>query len=157
MGGPSWVRRGVVYQSKPRMFDFILEFLRDGGLDVSLSEEDHRALFREADFYQLKDLVEVLKPSVSVDNWTWTETPNGVLSNGGLTFTSKSGWVSSRGTTGWTHGVHEWVVRIDAGNFINVGVSLENINPNVIIMKSAKQCSATMDVCTVQTATISHT
>jgi hypothetical protein len=67
----------------------------------------------------------VLKP----DDWIWKETPNVVLSNGGLTLTGKEGvWAASRGTIGWTHGVHEWVVRIDAGNSISVGVSLENIN-----------------------------
>jgi hypothetical protein len=49
--------------------------------------------------------MDVLKPSVSVDNWTLMETPNGVLSNGGLTLTGKEGiWAASRGTIGWTHG-----------------------------------------------------
>jgi hypothetical protein len=37
-----------------QLFHHIVDFLRDGGLDVSLSEDDHRALCREADFYQLK-------------------------------------------------------------------------------------------------------
>jgi hypothetical protein len=106
-----------------------VSFLRHGCLDVSLSEDDHRALCREADFY--KELLDVLNPSVD-DNWTLTKTPHGVLSNGGLTLTCKKrvGYASSRGTIGWTHGVHEWVVRID-GRSINVyvGISQENINP----------------------------
>jgi hypothetical protein len=112
-------------------FHHVVSFLRHGCLDVELDESDHRALCCESDFYQLKELVDVLKPSVSVDNWTWTETPNGILSNGGLTLTNKTGdWAASRGTIGWTHGVHEWVVRNDAENCISVGVSLENIDPN---------------------------
>jgi hypothetical protein len=113
----------------PRMFDLVLEFLRDGALDVLLSEDDHRALCREGDFYQLKELVDVLKPPDH--NWTLTETPNGELSNGGLTLTCKKNvWASSRGTIGWTQGVHEWVVRID-GESLNVwvGMSQENIDP----------------------------
>jgi hypothetical protein len=112
-------------------FHHIVSFLRNGCLDVSLSEDDHRALCREADFYQLNELVDVLKPSVSVDDWTWTETPKGLLSNGGLTLTGKKGDRAALcGTIGWTHSVHEWVVRNDAGNFIFVGISLENIDPN---------------------------
>jgi hypothetical protein len=111
-------------------FHHIVSFLRHGSLDVSLSEDDHRALCRDADFYQLNELLDVLKPSVSVDTWTLMETANGVLSNGGLTLTNKKvKWVSSRGTIGWTHGVHEWVVRIEGGNYVVVGVSLENIDP----------------------------
>jgi hypothetical protein len=62
-----------------KLFDHIVDFLRDGGLEVDLSEEDHRALCREADFYQLKEF------------------PNGVLSNCGLTLTGKAG--------GWLHHV----------------------------------------------------
>jgi hypothetical protein len=111
-------------------FHHIVNFLRDGGLDVSLSEDDHRALCREADFYQLKELLDVLNPSVD-DNWTLTETPNGVLSNDGLTLTGKkkNKFASSRGTIGWTHGVHEWVVRIDGESYsVDVGISPENIN-----------------------------
>jgi hypothetical protein len=114
------------------LFHLIVDFLRDGGLEVDLSELDHAALCREADFYQLKELVEVLRPSVSVDNWTWTETPNGVLSNDGLTLTTSTtdNLAASRGTIGWTHGVHEWVVRIDKRVGSAFGVSLENIDLN---------------------------
>jgi hypothetical protein len=61
-----------------QLFHHIVDFLRDGGLDVSLSEDDHRALCREADFYQLKELLDVLNAPVD-HNWTLTETPNGVL------------------------------------------------------------------------------
>jgi hypothetical protein len=35
---------------------------------------DHRALCLEADFYQLKELLDVLNPFQSDDKWTWTET-----------------------------------------------------------------------------------
>jgi hypothetical protein len=74
-----------------QLFHHIVDFLRDGGLDVELGESDHRALCREADFYQLKELVDVLNPPPSEDDkWTFTETPNGELSNGGLTLTKKT-------------------------------------------------------------------
>jgi hypothetical protein len=53
-------------------------------------------------------------------------------SNGGLTLlvNKEGGWASSRGTIGWAHGVHKWVVRIDRQKFVFVGLSLENIDPN---------------------------
>jgi hypothetical protein len=114
-----------------QLFHHIVDFLRDGGLDVSLSEDDHRALCREADFYQLKELLDVLNPSVD-DHWTLTETPNGVLSNGGLTLngTKTNEYASSRGMIGWTYDVHEWVVRIDGISYgVCVGISPENIDP----------------------------
>jgi hypothetical protein len=92
-----------------------------------LSEDDHRALCREADFYQLKELLDVLNPSVD-DNWTLTGTRNAELSNGGLKLTCKTGWAASRGMIGWAHGVHEWVVRMDGkSDCVRVGISQENI------------------------------
>jgi hypothetical protein len=128
-------------------FHHIVSFLRNGCLDVELCESDHR---READFYQLKELSEMLIPPVGDDNWTWMETPNGVLSNGGLTLTnnntekwtlamslsssssnSMDKWTCSRGTIGWAQGVHEWIVRIDGSSDMVVGISLETIKPNV--------------------------
>jgi hypothetical protein len=98
-------------------------------MDIELNDDDHRALCEEADFYQLKELLDVLNPSL-YDKWTLTETPNGVLSNGELTLTGNFGYAASRGTIGWTHGVHEWVVRMDGKSYIVcVGISPENINP----------------------------
>jgi hypothetical protein len=48
-----------------------------------------------------------------------------------VTLTSKKGGTaSSRGTIGWTYGVHEWVVRIDGKPFgVFVGISQEDIDP----------------------------
>jgi hypothetical protein len=119
-------------------FHHIVSFLRHGSLDVSLSEDDHRALCCEADFYQLKELLDVLNPPVD-DNWTLTETPNGVLSNGGLTLTNiKGGYASSRGTIGWTHGVHEWVVRIDGGS-LNVYVVYHKRRSILLVLTMASR------------------
>jgi hypothetical protein len=70
-----------------KMFDYIVDFLRDGELELELSGAEMRALFREADFYQLRELADKLSPAM--DDWTWIETPNAVLSNGGLTLTAK--------------------------------------------------------------------
>jgi hypothetical protein len=72
-----------------------------------------------------------LNPSVSVDTWTLTETPNGKLSSGGLTLTFKKGdWAASRGTIGWTYGVHEWVMGIDSSSYnVYVGITQKIINP----------------------------
>jgi hypothetical protein len=49
-------------------FHHIVSFLRNGCLDVELGECDHRALCREADFYQLKELLDVL--NLPADMWT---------------------------------------------------------------------------------------
>jgi hypothetical protein len=101
--------------------------LRNGHTDIELSDVDHRALCVEVDFYQL-ELLDVLNAPLD-DSWTLTETPNGELSNGGLTLTcTKEYFAASRGTIGWTRGVHEWVVRIEVnGGF--VGISEESIDP----------------------------
>jgi hypothetical protein len=75
--------------------------------------------------------LDVLNPPLD-DTWTLTETPNGELSKDRLTLTSKKNycWASSRGTIEWTHGVHEWVVRIDGeSDGVYVGLSQENIDP----------------------------
>jgi hypothetical protein len=113
-------------------FHHIVSFLRHGCLDVSLSEDDHRALCREADFYQLKELLDVL--NAPDHNWTLTKTPNRELSNRRLTLTCKKDCgAKSRGTIGWTHDVHEWVVeliRIDSeSDGVCVGISQEDIDP----------------------------
>jgi hypothetical protein len=95
-------------------FHHIVSFLRHRCLDVSLGEDDHRALCREADFYQLKELLDVLNPSVD-DKWTLTKTPNGVLLNDGFTLTSKKMIVGLRhverldGHTVCTNGLYEWM------------------------------------------------
>jgi hypothetical protein len=65
------------------------------------------------------------------------ESPNGSLSNNGLIFTSNTDWIDepltktlacSRGTIGWTHGVHEWEVRLEAHPpSVSVGITPVNL------------------------------
>jgi hypothetical protein len=68
-------------------------------------------------------LTEILAPD---NDWTLTETPNGELSNNGLTLTVEEDLdvACSRGTIGWLYGVHEWTIRIDGfERVICVGIS----------------------------------
>jgi hypothetical protein len=69
------------------LFHRIVNFLRNGEFEVELCDVDHRALCREVDFYQLKELMVMLVP------WVLIESPNGSLSNNGLTFTSNTDWI----------------------------------------------------------------
>jgi hypothetical protein len=58
---------------------------------------------------------------------------NGVLSNDGATFeqASPGGWsCATRGSVGWTTGVHTWTVRLDrVARGISVGISRKDICP----------------------------
>lgn len=62
----------------------------------------------------------------SASTWVVLESPNGVLSNGSLTFAkkSKAEWkCATRGSVGWDAGVHEWDVHLDKiAEGISVGV-----------------------------------
>ncbi len=65
--------------------------------------------------------------------WVLEETPNGLLSNGGLGLTkhseSKSWDCDTRGSEGWTEGVHEWWVKLDnGGNGVGLGICLGSIS-----------------------------
>jgi hypothetical protein len=155
----------------PKMFDYVVDYLRDGHVELELNSSDQRALHRDAEFYQLSELMQSLVPpspevvvslpdvaengsreearnsdegsvnnnrvrkrNALMDNWTWTATPNGKLSNDRRTLTGKQlngdEFACSRGTSGWTQGVHEWVVRLNTdASCVFVGISLENINP----------------------------
>lgn len=53
----------------PKMFAYILDWMRGEPLDLELSPAKHRALLRDAEFYQLSGLVKALQPRV----WTLAE------------------------------------------------------------------------------------
>ncbi len=69
----------------------------------------------------------------SENEWLLEETPNGLLSVSGLSLVKQSPekkWdCDTRGTEGWTKGVHQWSVRLDAGgNGVGLGISLGEIS-----------------------------
>ena len=65
--------------------------------------------------------------------WTIEETPNGQLSEDGsvlIKLTEAAGWdTNSKGTKGWTTGVHEWYVKLADGSAgIGLGICLQGID-----------------------------
>lgn len=122
---------GTIFINRsPLYFQYVVDFLRDGYLDVDLSETERRGLLREADFYQLRDLIKMFSRE---HTWTILETPNGTLSEDRLTLSKKSNleWdCCARGSLGWKEGVQEWTVRLDSGGRgVMLGISLADIDP----------------------------
>ena len=74
---------------------------------------------------QLEEWKETLKQPDEVA-WVITPTPNGQLSDDGLTLVkvTAKGWdCDSYGEEGWSEGVHEWTVRLDTdGNGVALGI-----------------------------------
>jgi TPR repeat protein len=72
------------------------------------------------------------EPKRSVSAWVIMPSKSGFVSNEGLTFESKSGktwYCATRGSRGWSAGVHEWVVVLEkrAAN-ISVGIARGDID-----------------------------
>jgi len=120
----------------PQVFHIILDYLRGEELDLELTPSEKRALLRDAQFYQLPDLVAILKPldppKESNTLWELTPSPNGTLSNNNRTF-QKIGSVDWEcnvlGSVGWSSGVHQWSVVL--GNHLSevtIGVSPNTTN-----------------------------
>lgn len=100
-----------------RLFDHIVDFLRDGELSVTLSEEDRDALYKEADYYQLKDYMVPVKQTTK---WTWL---------GGLKTTPSIMHEYSFGTIGWNKGVHEWTLRLTMNekSYAHIGIASAHV------------------------------
>lgn len=107
-----------------RMFEYIVDFLRDGELTVSLSAEDRDALYKETDYYQL-DMTTTTTTTTTLQKaekevWEWTPAI-GFYNKSNGTFTY------SQGTIGWNKGVHEWVLRIDGAHDMRIGICPEKL------------------------------
>jgi len=119
----------------PRVFDYILDYLRGEQLELELiPKEDKALLLREAKFYQLHQLVETIDPPIAELQWELKPNQNGVLSNNNRTFTKTrdgtEGNCNVMGTIGWSSGVHEWTVILGENcQYVMIGIATNNTNP----------------------------
>lgn len=128
-----------------KLFSYIVDFLR-GEVEAieELSGSKRQRLLREAQFYQLADLVKLIGLPQEVEleqrssSWVLKETINGTLSNRLMTLRQCSEiggeCCMTTGTVGFTKGVHEWSVNLDTGGMgILLGVSLAGIDQTNVL------------------------
>jgi len=120
----------------PRVFDYIIDYLRGEPLELGLiSKEKKATLLREAKFYQLYELVGTLEPPIVKDKWELKPSPYGDLSDDNMTFTKSqgvTGWnCNVMGSIGWSSGIHEWSVVLgkDCRDEM-IGIATTDANPN---------------------------
>jgi len=122
----------------PRVFDHIIDYLRGEQNELELISSEKKALLiREAKFYQLPQLVDILeplaKPTVK-EQWEFKPSPYGTLSNLNRTFTkNRAGNVwdcNVMGSIGWSSGVHEWTVILGENCLlVMIGIATNDTNP----------------------------
>jgi len=120
----------------PQVFHIILDYLRGEELDLELTPSEKRALLRDAQFYQLPDLVDILNKPLNPPKetnilWELNPSPYGTLSNNNRTFQKNQGGAlvsfTVLGTVGWSSGVHQWSVVL-VNNFADVMVGVAPFN-----------------------------
>jgi len=122
----------------PRVFDYIIDYLRGEPLELGLiSKEKKATLLREAKFYQLYQLVDILEPPIVKGNWELKPSPYGDLSDDNMTFTKLRGrtdWdCNVLGSIGWSSGIHEWSVILGKNcRDEMIGIATNNTNPTAL-------------------------
>jgi hypothetical protein len=107
-------------------FEWALNLLRGYSLPRALTKQQRVSLAHDLEYFGLD--LDLMK-----SGWNLMPSLNGVVSNDGFRFTKTQGGGSWNcgviGSVGWTAGVHEWTVLLEASctNFM-IGVAPSNLN-----------------------------
>jgi len=114
----------------PNVFHIILDYLRGEELDLEITPTEKKHLIRDAQFYQLEELAEMLEGTAE---FVFTKSPNGDLSNNNKTFTKNrggTGWnCNTLGSRGCLSGIHQWLVTLE-NNCTNLMIGVAPASTN---------------------------